>query len=54
MLDCRGRSGTFGVVVLKASMLDLGKDLPVPLQFGIAVFKACMLDWWGVDLASLV
>ena len=36
-------------------MLDLGVDLPVHLpKFGVAVFKACMLDWWGEICQSLV
>ena len=33
MLDCQGvESGKFGVVVLKASMLEWGIDLPVHLS----------------------
>ena len=40
MLNWGGRSGSkFGVVVLKASMLDWGVDLSVHV-FGVAVLKA--------------
>ena len=35
------RSGKFGVVVLKASMLDLrGTSASTSAKFGVAVFKA--------------
>ena len=60
------RSAKFGVMVFKASMLDLGVDLPGrsakyeicqadltnmrSAKFGVTVFKASMLDWQGVDL----
>ena len=40
-----GTSAKFGVAVLKASASTSAK-------FGVGVFKGCMLDWWGVDLAS--
>ena len=49
-----GRSGKFGVVVLKVSMLDWEVDLPVHhTMFCVAVLKASMLEW-GVDLPNLV
>ena len=51
MFDCEGRSSSksakFGVTTFKASDSRSAK-------FGVAVFKTCMLDWWGLDLASLV
>ena len=48
MLDWWGgrsasRSGKFGVVVLKASMLDCQGGRSG--KFGVVVFKLCMLDW---------
>ena len=49
-----GRSGKFGVVVLKASMLDWGVDLQVhSAKFSVAILKTSMLEW-GVHLPSLV
>ena len=49
-----GRSGKFGVVVLKASMLDWGLigrvDLPVCAKFGVAVLKASMLELGGTPV----
>ena len=45
MLNCwGGRSAKFGVMVFKASMLDLGGR---SAKFGVVVFKASMLDCRG-------
>ena len=40
-----GRSGKFGVAVLKASASR-------SVKFGVVVFRVCMLDWWWGDLGK--
>ena len=43
-----GRSGKFGVAVLKASMLDCeGRSASISAKFCVAVLKASVLNWCG-------
>ena len=52
MLDMGGRSAKFGIVRIQGMYAELvkGRSDSTSGRFDVAVLKASVLNWWGIDL----